>query len=144
MVSKVVILSAAFAAFAATVGATAVTSLIVDIAEEAESVGDCSAEVTFDDGSPTVELQGCFTDSNGITVSTALGDVTVSCNVNGGGVNGENQCASQRVVCRSGCCATINLQDSDAACSIPNFCTDGGCVECVEETGINLPVDLQC
>lgn len=140
MVSKVMILTAAFAV--TSISATQVTNFILDIAGGLGS-GSCSSVVSFDDA-PDVELEGCASTSDGITVPTELGDVTVKCDVNGGGVNGENQCGSQRVVCRSGCCVTIDLQSADSACSIPDFCTGGDCEECDEKTGSNVPASLTC
>ena len=92
MLSKLVILFAALLATA--ISATQVTKLVVDIAGGL-GVGSCSAVVSFDDA-PDVELHGCASDSSGVTVPTHFGDVTVKCDVNGGGPNGANQCLNQK------------------------------------------------
>jgi hypothetical protein len=141
MVAKITILLGALAAVSS-VNATAVTGLVVDIAGGL-GVGICTALVTFDDSPSNVELHGCSASSDGITVNSSKGPVTVKCDVNSQG-GGANQCATQRVVCRSGCCATVNLQGSEASCTIPDMCTSGDCTICAESIGSNLPVNLVC
>lgn len=130
------------ALLAATCSATQVTNLVLDVAGGL-GTGSCSVVVSLDD-SPDVEVQGCPTSSDGITVNTSEGPLTVKCDVNGGGPNGANQCLNQRVVCRSGCCGTVDLEESEAACTIPDFCTGGDCLMCAEQVASNAPVDLTC
>lgn len=140
MVSKIAILAAAFAV--TSVSAVQVTDFVLDIAGGL-GTGYCTSVVSFDD-STDIELQGCASSSDGITVPSDKGDVTVKCDVNGGGPNGANQCLNQRVVCRAGCCVTLDLQSSGAACTIPDFCTGADCTICAEQTGSNVPADLVC
>ncbi|KAJ9145361.1 hypothetical protein NKR23_g5418 [Pleurostoma richardsiae] len=142
MMTKIATLAVLLIA-ATTVGATEVTNIVVDIADSEPASGACATVVSFDDA-PDVELLGCASSSDGITVPTELGDVTVKCDVNGGGPNGANQCLNQRVVCRAGCCATMDMQDSDASCTIPDFCTSGDCLLCVEMVPSNAPQPLTC
>ncbi|KAI5460828.1 hypothetical protein BGZ63DRAFT_405276 [Mariannaea sp. PMI_226] len=140
MVSALAI-ATALLGVASNVQATRVTKFVLDISGGL-GIGKCSSVVSFDDA-PDVELQGCASDSNGITVGTNLGPVTVKCDVNAG-PSGANQCLNQRVVCRSGCCVTIDLESSNAACTIPDVCTSGDCTICAEQTGKDLPLDLKC
>lgn len=131
----------ALAAASTTVKATQVTKFVLDISGGL-GFGYCTSVVSFDDA-PDVELHGCSSSSNGITVNSSKGPVTVKCDVNAQS-GGANQCASQRVVCRSGCCATINLQSSEAACTIPDMCTGADCTICAEQIGSNVPANLEC
>ena len=104
-----VAISALVSAFltVAAVQATSVTKLLVDIATAGQGAASCLSRVSFDDA-PDVDVLGCILDSNGRSVNTALGQVTVKCDVNAGPL-GPSQCLDQRVVCRAGWCATLQL-----------------------------------
>ncbi|KAI5456652.1 hypothetical protein BGZ63DRAFT_434725, partial [Mariannaea sp. PMI_226] len=140
MVSALAILATTLSV-ACTINATQVTKLVVDIAGGVDT-GSCATVVGFDDA-PDVELDGCAQSSSGITVPTDLGDVTVKCDVNSQG-GGASQCLNQRVVCRAGCCATVNIQLSDASCTVGDICSSGSCTACAESVGINVPANLEC
>ncbi|RVX75964.1 hypothetical protein B0A52_00321 [Exophiala mesophila] len=80
-----VAISALVSAFltVAAVQATSVTKLLVDIATAGQGAASCLSRVSFDDA-PDVDVLGCILDSNGRSVNTALGQVTMAKNVPAG------------------------------------------------------------
>jgi len=124
---------------------SAITSFLKDVADEADSAGDCCVTFTTNFTTNTIEVCGCDAIENGTGVEVDGFTFHVSCDTNAG-PSGQNQCATQAVVTFTVAfegtgTAVVNLREAQA-CSIPNVCTDGFCELCAEFPGSNLPVEF--